>query len=33
MSDAELAQVLGEPSTLGDTADWTNLSSFLRSRR
>jgi feruloyl esterase len=26
--DAELAQVLGEPSTLGDTADWTNLSSF-----
>jgi feruloyl esterase len=26
--DAELAQVLGEPPTLGDTADWTNLSSF-----
>ena len=26
--DAEAAQVLGEPSTLGDTAGWTNLSSF-----
>jgi feruloyl esterase len=26
--DAELAQVLGEPPTLGNTADWTNLSSF-----
>ena len=26
--DAELGQVLGEPSTVGDTADWTNLSSF-----
>ncbi len=26
--DAEVAQVLGDPSTLGDTAGWTNLSSF-----
>lgn len=26
--DAEAAQVLGEPSTLGDTNAWTNLSSF-----
>ena len=26
--DAEVAQVLGEPSTLGDTNTWTNLSSF-----
>ena len=26
--DAEAAQVLGEPSTLGDTDGWTNLSSF-----
>ncbi len=26
--DAEAAQVLGEPSTLGDTAGWTNLSTF-----
>jgi hypothetical protein len=26
--DAEAAQVLGEPSTLGDASNWTNLSSF-----
>jgi feruloyl esterase len=26
--DAELARVLGEPSTLGDSAWWTNLSTF-----
>jgi len=26
--DAEAAQLLGEPSTLGDTAGWTNLSTF-----
>jgi hypothetical protein len=26
--DAELAQVLGEPSSLGDTAYWTNLNTF-----
>ena len=31
--DAEAAQVLGEPSTLGDTNAWTNLSTFLRSWR
>ena len=26
--EAEAAQVLGEPSTLGDTNDWTNLNTF-----